>query len=93
MEAKIVFKNENQNYVLCPYCDQIHIHHMDFGNAGQDRPTNCPEGQEGELTYMIKGRYSLKDIAQALVSRDQMIIRKRERRAKAKTPAETGRPA
>jgi hypothetical protein len=91
MEAKIVFKNESQNYVLCPYCDQIHIHHMDFGTV--DRPANCPEGQDGELTYMIKARYSLKDIAQALASRDQMIIRKRAIRAKTKTPAETGRPA
>jgi hypothetical protein len=91
MEAKIIFKNETQNYVLCPYCKHIHVHFMDFGTV--DRPANCPEGQEGELTYSIKGRYSLKEIAQALASRDQMIIRKREHRAKTKTPAETGRPA
>lgn len=93
MEAKIVFKNDatHQNYVCCPYCKQIHIHHMDFGTL--DRPANCPEGQEGEQTYTIKGRYSLKEIAQALVSRDQMVIRKRKARADAKPSAESGRPA
>lgn len=90
MEAKIVFKSESQNYVLCPYCDQIHIHHTEFGTV--DRPANCPEGQDGEQNYTIKGKYSLKDISQALVSRDQMIIRKRKARADAKPPAD-GRPA
>jgi len=86
MQAKLVFCSENQNYVLCPYCDKIHIHHVDRGTV--DRPANCPEGQDGEQTYTIAGKYTLNEIARALASRDQMIIRKRKARADARPPAD-----
>jgi len=79
-EAKIVFKSETHHYVICPYCKEIHIHHVDFGT--QDRPANCDEG--AERTYVIKNNYTLKEIAQAIHSRDHMVKHKRECRAKVK---------
>jgi len=79
-EAKSVFKSETQHYVICPYCKEIHIHHVDFGT--QDRPANCDEG--AERTYVIKNKYTLKEIAQAINSRDHMTIKKRKLRANAR---------
>lgn len=74
--AKIVFKSEIHHYVICPYCKEIHIHHVDFGT--QNRPANCIDGDE--KTYTIQGKYTLKDIAQALNSRDIMVTRKQKKR-------------
>jgi len=81
--AKIVFKSETQNYVICPYCKEIHVHHVDFGT--QDRPANCLEG--ADQTYTIQGKYSHKDIAQALISRDIMVTRKQKKRDDSKAKA------
>ena len=76
MIAKIVFKSETQHYVVCPYCHEIHIHHMDFGT--QDRPANCLE--DIQSTYTIQGKYTLKEIAQALKTRQKSIGFKRDAR-------------
>lgn len=84
MQARCVFKNETQRYVLCPYCHQIHVHAMEHGTA--DRPANCADGQDGALTYTIVGNYSLKEIAMALASRDKMVSRKRAGRVKIDSP-------
>jgi hypothetical protein len=78
MQARCVFKNETQRYVLCPYCHQIHIHAIEHGTA--DRPANCADGQDGALTYTIAGNYSLREIATALASRNKMVDRKRAAR-------------
>jgi hypothetical protein len=78
-KARVIFKSETQHYVICPFCKEIHIHHVDFGT--QDRPANCIGN--GEQTYTIEGMYTLREISQAINSRDHMVTKKRKARSEA----------
>lgn len=75
--AKIVYQTAEDQAVICPHCEKIHIVEI------TSSPIQYCEGNTA--AYRINGsHYSLHDIARALVSRDKMIKKKQRQRDTAK---------
>jgi len=76
--AKIVYQSSKDKAVICPHCEHIHIVEINESSI------YVCETQQLK-SYRINGsRYSLNDIAKALVSRDKMILKKQRQRDIAK---------
>jgi hypothetical protein len=76
--AKIVYQTAEDQAVICPHCEKIHIVEIASSPIQYCEALNT-------AAYRINGtHYSLNDIAKALVSRDKMILKKQRQRDIAK---------
>jgi hypothetical protein len=86
--APIVYFDEAQVIVACPFCRKTH-RHGDGGSRegveGSSRSAHCPAGGE----YTIRGFYDFSTAGMALSRREADVLRKRAARAKVRETKET----
>ena len=86
METELLFRENGQIYVACPYCDAVHQHgDMGFEDvSGNFYSSHCSQGE-----YKVVGVFDFKAARAALRLRARDIRRKRAARAKARETKET----